>query len=268
MLNFRITDQIGRELALHLPPRRIVSCVPSQTELLYDLGLHNSIVGVTKFCIHPLIARQNKAVVGGTKNLQLEKIAAQNPDFVLANKEENDKTSIEWLAARFPTYVSDVRSLKQALKMIRDVGEICDSSIQAAQICSIINDRFSNIPAPTKRTKVAYIIWQNPWMTINSDTFIHDMLHRIGCDNVFSSLVDSRYPTISTEQIRQANPHFIFLSSEPFPFQKKHLIQFNELFPNSQTLLVDGEMFSWYGSRLQHFNTHFMAGKLVSRDSM
>jgi ABC-type Fe3+-hydroxamate transport system substrate-binding protein len=267
-MNLHITDQIGRDILISKQPRRVISCVPSQTELLFDLGAEESVAGITKFCIHPGKALQTKTMVGGTKNLHLEKIASLEPDFILANKEENDRDSIEWLAARFPTYVSDVRTLDHALIMIHQVGAICGRSEEAVGICDAINERFAYIKEPVHRLRVAYIIWQKPWMTINADTFIHDLLHRIGFDNVFAQRADSRYPVINAEEIIQANPQFIFLSSEPFPFQQSHIALFKELLPSAQVLLVDGEMFSWYGSRLQYFNTNFLDDSISLRNNL
>ena len=122
------TDQTGRSLDVASYPQKIISCVPSQTELLADLGMDNRVVGITKFCVHPTEWRKEKTIIGGTKNLNLEKIARLSPDFILANKEENDQSQIEWLASRFPTYVSDIRNLNEAIEMIQEVGRITSSS--------------------------------------------------------------------------------------------------------------------------------------------
>lgn len=256
-MNLRIQDQTGRHLSLTAEPQRIVSCVPSQTELLFDLGLGQSIVGVTKFCIHPTVARETKTIIGGTKNLNPEKVARLSPDFVLANKEENDQQSIEWLAARFPTYISDVRTLDHAITMIQDVGNICGRREHASALSTDIINQFRGIPKQAVRASAAYIIWQNPWMTINEDTFIHDMLDRLGFLNAFAKRNDSRYPVINLDDLRSANPDFIFLSSEPFPFKHKHIIELKRLMPDTAISIVDGEMFSWYGSRLKQFNRDF-----------
>jgi ABC-type Fe3+-hydroxamate transport system substrate-binding protein len=253
----RIRDQTGRHLSFPEQPRRIVSCVPSQTELLFDLGLEQSIVGVTKFCIHPPVARETKNIIGGTKNLNPEKIARLSPDFILANKEENDQQSIEWLASRFPTYISDVRTLDHAITMIQDVGHICGRREHASALSTAIINQFHGMPTQAVRASAAYIIWQNPWMTINEDTFIHDMLDRLGFHNAFAKRSDSRYPVITLDDLRIANPDFIFLSSEPFPFQQKHIIELKHLMPDTAISIVDGEMFSWYGSRLKQFNRDF-----------
>jgi ABC-type Fe3+-hydroxamate transport system substrate-binding protein len=253
----QITDQTGRNIAFDQPPRRIISSVPSQTELLFDLGLEESIAGITKFCVHPATARETKTIVGGTKNLHLEKIAALHPDFVFANKEENDRASIEWLANRFPTYISDVKTLDDAVHMILDAGTITHKREGAIVLSNAILARFKEIIEPPVRPTVAYIIWRDPWMTVNHDTFIHDMLTRLGFVNVFAEREDSRYPVLSDAELEEANPDFLFLSSEPYPFGDRHLSEIQKQFPRAKPYIVDGEMFSWYGSRLLQFNTSF-----------
>lgn len=266
-MHIRITDQTGRNIAISEQPGRIVSCVPSQTELLFDLGLTESIAGVTKFCVHPSAARRSKVIVGGTKNLHLEKIAALNPDFILANKEENEQSSIEWLANRFPTYVSDVRTLNHALDMIKDVGDITGQPKQAQELTDSISLLFRNLTSQQTNASVAYIIWKNPWMTINQDTFIHDMLNQIGLTNVFADRMDSRYPNITLDDLKETKPNFVFLSSEPYPFKNSDVTQLKAQLPLSNVVAVDGEMFSWYGSRLSRFNSDFMTNLLISNSN-
>lgn len=253
-----LTDQVGNTIDIPASLGRIITVVPSQTELLFDLKLGTKIAGITKFCVHPQHAKSEKTIVGGTKNLKLEKIASLNPDFILANKEENDREQIEWLKARFPTYISDVRSLETALDMIRDVGRVTITDDLAQEIIQTISNRFEKIDLAMHRPSVAYLIWKNPWMTVNKDTFIHDMLQRAGFNNVFADRTESRYPILSDSDLRSANPDFIFLSSEPFPFNDSHQREIATLAPNSKIHSVDGEMFSWYGSRLRHFNTNLI----------
>jgi ABC-type Fe3+-hydroxamate transport system substrate-binding protein len=263
-MHIRITDQTGKNIAIGEQPKRIVSCVPSQTELLFDLGIGESIAGITKFCVHPKDARRTKVVVGGTKNLHLEKIAALNPDFILANKEENEQSNIEWLADRFPTYISDIRTLDHALNMIKDVGAITGRIKHAHEISASISFLFQGIASHMTKPTVAYIIWKNPWMTVNRDTFIHDLLTRVGLTNVFADRMDSRYPIITLDDLKESKPSFLFLSSEPYPFRHKDTMQLKSQFPLSNIITVDGEMFSWYGSRLSRFNTDFLTDVLNS----
>ncbi len=228
-------------------PQRIVSLVPSQTELLFDLGLAERIVGLTKFCVHPAAQAKTKAIIGGTKNFRFDVIDQLQPDLILGNKEENYREGIERLAEEYPVWMSDLYSLDDALAMIRTVGELTGTVKKATSMAKQIKTRFDGL-VPGQRRQVAYLIWQNPLMVAASQTFIDDMLQRCSFVNVFGNL--ARYPEITDQQLQAAAPEWILLSSEPFPFAEKHLAYFRQLCPQSQVLLVDGEMFSWYGSRL------------------
>ena len=238
---------MGRRVVLPAAPQRIVSLVPSQTELLFDLGLGAQVMGVTKFCVHPAEARQRAAVVGGTKNFDFEKIAALQPDLIIGNKEENYQAGIEQLAAAFPVWMSDISNLTEALDMIRQVGALTDVAARAAGLATDIGAAFAALPARTGES-VAYFIWRKPYMVAATGTFIDEMLRCGGFSNAFASL--ERYPEITAEQLAAAAPDRVFLSSEPYPFKAKHLAEFRALCPAVQVEVVDGEMFSWYGSRL------------------
>lgn len=253
-----LIDPTGREISLTTKPRSIVSCVPSQSELLFDLGLEDCITGITKFCVRPAHALSKKQIIGGTKNLRLEKIAQLEPDLIVANKEENERHQIEWLANRFPTYTSDVRTLDHAYTMISELGELTGSMENAMRITENIQVRLAPLMRQNTSSSVAYIIWKNPLMTVNSDTFINDLLSRIGLVNVFAGRIDSRYPVISEHDLLTSRPDFIFLSSEPYPFKSEHQRSMAIQFPHSKVMLVDGEMFSWYGSRLLAFDVNFI----------
>lgn len=255
-LPLTVTDQLSRRVAVPFPLKRIVSLVPSQTELLFDLGLGERVVGVTKFCIHPAEARGKTTVIGGTKNFDLEKIAALKPDLIIGNKEENYQAGIEQLAADFPVWLSDISHLPEALDMIRRVGFITGVKERGEKLAADIDASFA---AMAKRQSevvpVAYFIWKKPYMVAAGGTFIDDMLQRAGFSNAFASL--SRYPEITAEQLAAAAPQRIFLSSEPYPFGEKHLAEFQEICPAAQVEIVDGELFSWYGSRLRHSAAYF-----------
>ncbi|OWP63374.1 cobalamin-binding protein [Hymenobacter amundsenii] len=251
-----VTDQLGRQVAVPFPPRRIVSLVPSQTELLFDLGLGERVVGVTKFCIHPAEARQSATVVGGTKNFDFEKIDTLRPDLILGNKEENYKEGIEQLAARYPVWLSDISNLPEALDMIRRVGLITGRKEAGDSLTADIAASFAALMAPaTELVPAAYFIWRKPYMVAATGTFIDDMLARAGFRNVFSHL--GRYPEVTPEQLRQAAPHQILLSSEPYPFGPKHVAEFQEICSTARIRIVDGELFSWYGSRLRLSAAYF-----------
>ena len=230
------TDQIGREISLSNSPRRIISLVPSITELLFDLGLENEVAGITKFCIQPDIWFRTKTRVGGTKNVHMDLVASLHPDLIIANKEENVKEQIEQLEKLAPVWVSDVSDLEDALEMIHQIGEITAKSIQAKEITERIEVNFRLLASSLNmnRTRVCYLIWQDPYMTVGGDTFIHDMLHRCGFENVFAHSV--RYPAVSVEQITDAGCDAIFLSSEPYPFKQQHAEKLEKIFtPGAST---------------------------------
>ena len=230
-------------------PRRIVSLVPSQTELLADLGLQEEVVGITKFCVHPAEWFQTKQRVGGTKTVDLEKVAALHPDLILGNKEENERVQIEELQQHFPVWISDVITLEDALEMIRQVGEMTGKTMPAQEMTTEIARRFDALKKdPPKPVRTAYFIWRKPYMVAAGGTFIDGMMRWAGFENVFAGL--QRYPEIGTDDLAAAAPEVILLSSEPYPFAEKHLHALRELCPGASVFLVDGEMFSWYGSRL------------------
>lgn len=239
-------DQLGREIEIPSTPQRIISVVPSQTELLYDLGAN--VVGITKFCVHPEEWFRSKTRIGGTKQLHLDKIAALQPDLIIANKEENTKEQIEALAAQFPVWTSDINNLDSACDMITSIGHIIDKHHAANRISATIRERFDLLKPLQPAIPTAYFIWRGPWMVAGGDTFIHEMLHSIGLRNVFEDL--PRYPTVTLPQLAASGCRLVLLSSEPYPFKEKHIAEIREYLPDAVIRLVDGEMFSWYGSRL------------------
>jgi len=257
-LPLTVIDQMGRRVAVPFPPRRIVSLVPSQTELLFDLGLGERVVGVTKFCIHPADARTRATVIGGTKNFNFDKIASLNPDLIIGNKEENYQAGIEKLADKNPVWLSDISNLTDALDMIRRVGFIAGTKEKAEAMAAEIAVDFGSLaPAETSESKesVAYFIWRKPYMVAAEGTFINDMLRRVGFANVFAD--QQRYPEITSEQLAAAAPQRILLSSEPYPFGNKHIAEFQTICPAAKIEIVDGELFSWYGSRLRKSAAYF-----------
>lgn len=243
-----VTDQINHQFDLKSTPKRIISLVPSQTELLYDLGLADEVIGITKFCIHPQKWYKTKTRVGGTKKINFEIIKKLNPDLIIANKEENTQVEIEELQKLYSVYTSDIYNLGDSLKMIDAIGDITNTKSKAHEIITTIKTNFDKLnPVRTKNNKVLYLIWKNPYMSIGENTFINDMLNRCGFNHV---KVGCRYPELTENDIKRLNPDFIFLSSEPFPFKEKHIKDLEIVCPKSNVQLVDGEMFSWYGSRL------------------
>lgn len=240
-----------------MTPQRIISVVPSQTELLFDLGLADEVVGITKFCIHPAHKVRGKVIVGGTKTLHSDRIHALRPDLILANKEENTREQIEELQRHYPVHVTDVVTLPDALAMIREVGALVGKGEQAeemvVQIAQTLPIRSSEeVPAGLR---VAYFIWRKPYMVAAGDTFIHAMLDAAGFQNAFAG--QSRYPEVSPDDLRATQPDLIFLSSEPYPFSRKHVAELEVICPSARVLVVDGEVFSWYGSRLLRAGDYF-----------
>jgi ABC-type Fe3+-hydroxamate transport system substrate-binding protein len=253
------TDQLHNTLSIDRAPSRIVSLVPSQTELLYDLGLDEQVIGITKFCIHPDKWFRTKTRVGGTKTIDIDKVIGLQPDLIIANKEENVKEQVDTLRGIAPVYVSDVNNLNDALSMIAGIGEITQRKNQADELVAGIQSAFTHLahqlPAANHQPSTAYLIWQDPFMAAGGDTFISDMMRRCGFGNAFGH--KQRYPGVTGEELAQCD--LILLSSEPYPFKEKHLEEFSTKYqiPISKFRLVDGEMFSWYGSRLRNAAGYF-----------
>jgi ABC-type Fe3+-hydroxamate transport system substrate-binding protein len=238
---------MGNRIQLSHNPIRIVSLVPSQTELLFDLGLNDEVAGITKYCIHPSHWQSKKTVVGGTKNFQIEIIDRLKPDLIIGNREENTKGGIEELSKKYPVWMSEIYTLDDALKMIEGIGTLVSRPEKSRQIISEIRiglDAIKKFPAK----KVLYLIWRKPWMAAGQNTFIRSMLEKIGLQNCLPE--NSRYPELSNDELKTLNPEVVFLSSEPYPFKEKHIEEIQGILPNAKVMLVDGEMFSWYGSRL------------------
>lgn len=241
-------DQTGRKVSIPQKPQRIISVVPSQTELLFDLGLNEEVVGITKFCVHPQEWFKTKTRVGGTKQLKIDLIRQLQPDLIIANKEENVKEQIEELEKHFPVWISDINDLDDAYQMIEQVGLITGKETQAKEMTGQIKKNFSLLTTHHSPLASCYLIWKDPYMTIGGDTFIHTMLETAGFDNIYKN--KTRYPEMTIEDLQNADCQLLLLSSEPFPFKQKHIEELKPLLPDTKILLVDGEMFSWYGSRL------------------
>lgn len=245
-----ITDMTGRQVLLPEVPKRIVSLVPSQTELLYDLGLDEEVVGITKFCIHPEPWFRSKRRVGGTKTVHRHIIDELQPDLIIANKEENTKEQIEELAAVYPVWISDITTVEHALQMIEKVGIITGREANANELVREIAGGFAGLPTALQQRKVAYYIWKDPWMCAGGDTFISDVITKMGWLNVCEHL--ARYPEVNLQDLQALQPDLVLLSSEPYPFKDKHIAEITSAVPGVEVKLVDGEMFSWYGSRMRH----------------
>ena len=253
------TDQLGNSIQLTFPPQRIVSLVPSQTEFLFDINLDEQIAGITRFCIHPLDKVQSKIKIGGTKKFNIERIKSLNPDLIIGNKEENYREGIEELHKHFPVWMSDICTPNDAYGMMSEIGRITDREREADAIVNEIKTSFELFGESTTRQtnhlSCAYFIWRKPYMVAAGNTFIDEMLKLFGLKNVYSQ--QERYPEINPVGLGDLNPNFIFLSSEPYSFSEKHFEEFQALAPGAKVILVDGEMFSWYGSRLRLAPAYF-----------
>ncbi len=227
---------------------RIISTVPSITELLSDLGLSDEVVGITKFCVHPEAWFRNKERIGGTKTLKVNKILDFKPDLIIANKEENVKEQIEQLQESAEVILTDIRTVQDNIKLIQALSTLTDKRMTGLRLVSEFRSALDSIEPLSPALRCAYLIWQKPYMTIGCDTYIHNVMSNLGLENIFSDR--DRYPTISLEDIKEKRPEVILLSSEPFPFGLEHMDFFRSAFPHCQICLVDGEAFSWYGTRL------------------
>jgi ABC-type Fe3+-hydroxamate transport system substrate-binding protein len=220
--------------------------VPSQTELLYDLGLREEVAGITKFCIHPEAWFHSKTRVGGTKNPRLEAIRGLQPDLILANKEENRQEDIEALRRDVPVYTTDINTLEDALDMVRQVGVLTGTTIQAESWVKRGQEAMDRTRSLVSTSKVLYVIWPKPWMAVGNPTFIGDYLQHVGFEVLIPG--EGRYPVFEPGNIIPP-PDVVLLSSEPFPFAEKHLAQWQNLYPQAKIVLTDGEAWSWYGTR-------------------
>ena len=247
-----MTDHLGNHIDISVTPKRIISLVPSQTELLYDLGLEESIVGITKFCVHPFHFKSTKQIIGGTKNIKIDKIKQLNPDIILCNKEENTKAIVEACDQICNVHVSDILTIDDSLELIKQYGELFNKQEEALKLIQGIDkeiEDFQNFIQNKPTLKVAYFIWKNPWMVAANHTFINYLLQLNKFENIYSNEI--RYPkTLISNSKLQNGVDFILLSSEPFPFSEVHKKEMQNLLPNTTVILVDGEMFSWFGSRL------------------
>jgi len=249
-------DQLGNTIEINTPPQRIISLVPSQTELLFDLGLDEEIAGITRFCVLPEDKCRKKPKIGGTKKFNFERIEALQPDLVIGNKEENYPEGIQKLREKYPVWMSDLITLEDALGMIEAVGKITGKEPAANNLIAAIRKGFRQL-SDFPPIRAAYFIWKNPYMAAGNNTFIHEMMKQCGLINVFADL--ARYPEVTETRIAAAKPQVILLSSEPFPFGEKEVKEFAALFPTVKIIRVDGRMFSWYGNRLRHSAGYFLS---------
>jgi ABC-type Fe3+-hydroxamate transport system substrate-binding protein len=235
---------------------RIVSLVPSLTEYLWALGLDEEVVGITKFCIHPKAWWQHKTRVGGTKKVNFEIIDLLQPTLIIANKEENTKEDIEFLQAHYEVLLTDINTLEDAYHYLLEIGKKVQREEKSISLVRQIQVNFQSLENIGKGATFLYFIWKDPYFVVGPKTYIHALLSHFGLVNCCEI---ERYPDL--DQVHESNaklsntsdnyPDYIFLSSEPFPFEAKHIEEIQALFPKSNIVLIDGEMCSWYGSRMR-----------------
>lgn len=256
---YRSTDQLQKEIQLSVLPQRIVSLVPSQTELLAAIGLNEEVIGITKFCVHPNHWFRSKQRIGGTKNVAIEKVRALQPDLIIANKEENVREQVLELEKIAPVWTSDIHSIEDALSMMQSMGELTGKTAEANSLITTIEAKRALLQTlindTKKRLRVVYLIWKDPYMAAGGDTFIDTMLQACGWNNCLGNRM--RYPEISLSELAQLRPDLVLLSSEPYPFQQKHIAELQQVLPGTRIVLADGEMFSWYGIRMANAFDYF-----------
>lgn len=243
----KYTDALGREIEMPAPPQRIISLCPSLTQTLFDLGCGERVVGRTRFCIHPAQQVAQVTQVGGTKKVNFEKIAQLAPDIIFCVKEENTPEIVDTLAQQHTVFVWDVETLSAALQMITDLGEMTHTQGEAARIRYQIEESWGEFQGKIPQRKALYFIWKEPYMIVGEHTYIHEVLNYMGIENA-GEIFSHRYPEITMEEIAAIKPELILLSSEPYPFQMHHIAAFQQIVPDAEVLIVNGEHFSWYGT--------------------
>ena len=244
-----LTDALGQ---IHTPSNaapRIVSLVPSITELLCDLGLAQYLVGRTGFCIHPAAIVKTIAKIGGTKDVNVEKIRQLAPSHLIVNIDENEKPTVDLLSEFIPHVIVTHPALpKDNLVLYRLLGGIFGVEKRAEELCVEFEAAYAQLPAVSMRKTMLYCIWKDPWMTISADTYIANMLSLIGWKAWTSTRSQNRYPIFEWDDSILSQIDGVLLSSEPYRFTDQHVIELEQKIAKP-VRLVDGEMLSWYGSR-------------------
>ena len=233
---------------------RIVSLCPSLTELVFDLGRGEQLVGITDYCVHPADRVGAIEHVGGTKTPDVARIAELAPDMVLLNEEENRSEDAEALrAADIRCHASMPRDTQETAAMVRSIGAELGAADAAEAIALDIERRAARVrgeAADVPDVPFAYLIWRKPWMTVNRDTFAHALLTLAGGSNVFAQEPE-RYPEIEAAELARRGAKLVLLCTEPFPFEQKHMIELAQTtgLPRERFAIADGEYLSWHGSR-------------------
>ncbi|MBI1737609.1 MAG: cobalamin-binding protein [Candidatus Rokubacteria bacterium] len=253
-----LVDASGVALDLAGPPRRIVCLIPSTTELLCHLGVADAIVGISAYCVEPRDVVRTKRKVGGEKNPDLDAIRALAPDLVIANKEENVREHVETLRGwGLPVWVTYPRTVTDTIALVREIGAVTGTAARADALAAELEIRREEVRAVVAGrppARVFYPIWRDPYMTVNRDTYIHDVLSAVGAENVFGDAA-GRYPAITLDAMAERAPDVIVLPDEPFRFRRAHLKDFEPYrdvpaVRDGRIHLMDGKLFCWHGPRL------------------
>ena len=242
---------------------RIVSLVPSWTEYVVDLGCAGQLVGRTKFCVRAGEEAERIPVIGGTKRIHLDRIEKLKPDLVIASKEENTREEVEACRAFSDVLVTDVRTISDAFEALETIGEAVEQAAVGASWRSNIEKAWGEPRA--EHAQALYAIWQNPLMVAGHDTYIHAAMNWWGIGNAAPATAEGRYPELHAEHLDTLAGTPFLLASEPYPFASKHCAQFASA--GLRPMLVDGEAFSWCGSRMLH-TVHYLNGMREALDRL
>ncbi len=230
-----------------------MSLVPSTTETLYAFGCADRVVGVTRFCVHPVEVRELPRV-GGTKDVDVERVLALEPDLVIGNCEENTREVFDALEAHVPVYAGFPRTVDEALEDVSRIGRLLGVELAAARWRAGADQARADLKQEVAERgffRYGYLIWRQPWITISNDTFIASMLREAGGVNVFGDH-ESRFPVVQGNEFGAVGLDVLFLSSEPFSFREEHAAEIAGVsgLLRGQVRFVDGEYCSWHGVRM------------------
>lgn len=246
-MNKIVIDHLGRTVTYDFPPKRIISLCPGITETLFALHLQDEMIGRTRFCIYPENEVDAIRAVAGTKDINEQAIHDVQPDLIIVEKEENTDEIVKTLEQYYPVYVAEVQSIKDAYRMIHDIGNITNRDAEAHALNTSIQEEFNAFPQADGK-RVAYVIWKKPYMVVGKDTYIQSVLNEMGFVNPFTQF-EGRYPAVTEDDFKEAKLDYILLASEPYPFKDKHKAEFLAMMPDVTPIVVEGEMF-WYGPRM------------------
>jgi ABC-type Fe3+-hydroxamate transport system substrate-binding protein len=252
------TDGLYRDIEMKRTPKRVVSLVPSITETLFTFGAGDIVSAVTSFCIEPPEALESKVAVGGTKTVDVDAVKELDPDLVFANAEENREEDIRQLVrSGFKVFVTFPRTVAAAIAMMRQIAEMTGTVDRAEPILQEAQETLTEIRALSltrPRPRVFCPIWRRPWLTIGSDTYIHDVILNAGGRNLFADRHD-RYPKVELDEVARRIPEVILLPNEPYSFREEHKADFAErthvpAVRDGRIHVVDGKALCWYGPRI------------------